>query len=71
MKDGLLGKYMVITPQKVKIKNSSKKFLPAQGGFLETACPKERQDRSWLGPCVTTKQVIHQLQSGQLVSIQY
>ena len=34
-------------PQKVKIENSSLKFLPVQRvGFLETVCPKDRQDGS-------------------------
>ena len=31
--------------------NSSMKFLPVQKGFLETACPTDRLNRSWLSPC--------------------
>ena len=47
--DGLFGKYFVYYPQKVKIENSSYKFLPVQnGGFQETTSPKDRQDGSWL-----------------------
>ena len=49
LKDGLLGKYLLITPKKFKIKNSLKKLLPVQKvGFQETACPENRQDGSWL-----------------------
>ena len=48
----LLGKYLVSTPQEVKIENSLLKFLPVQkGGFQETASPKDRQGGSWLSPC--------------------
>ena len=37
---------------KVKLKKSSQKYLPVQaGGFYETTCPKDRQDRCWLSPC--------------------
>ena len=37
---------------KSKIENSLYNFLPVQyGGFWETACPKDRQDRSCLNPC--------------------
>ena len=37
--------------QKVKIENSSQKIIPVQKeGFLETACPKDRQDGSLLSP---------------------
>ena len=36
-------------PQKVKIENSLYNFLPIQkGGFQGIACPKDRQDESWL-----------------------
>ena len=51
LKDGLLGKSLVITqyPEKFKIENSLKKSLPVQkGGFQETSCPKYRQDGSGL-----------------------
>ena len=44
--------YLVITQKKVKIANSLQKLLPvSKGGFKETACPKDRQNRSWLSPC--------------------
>ena len=37
IEDGLLGKYLIITPKKVKIGNSSFKYLPFQKvGFQET-----------------------------------
>ena len=42
-------------PQKVKIENSLWKRLPLpmqKGGFHETACLQDRQDRSWLSPCL-------------------
>ena len=35
-------------PHKVRIENSSKKFLPVQkGGYQRTACPKNRLDFVW------------------------
>ena len=38
--------------KKVIIEKLKQKFLPVQkGGFPETACPKDRLDRSWLSPC--------------------
>ena len=45
---GLLEKYLIITPQKVKIEESSFKFLPVQ----EVGFPKDMQGWSWLSPCI-------------------
>ena len=50
-------KILCYNPQKANIQNSSQKIMPVQnGGFQETACPKDRQDRSWLSPYWRGKQ---------------
>ena len=52
LEDDLCRKYLVITPKMSKLKIHSRIFSPVQiGGFQETACPKDRQDGSWLSPC--------------------
>ena len=40
-------KYFDFTPQMSILKN----LCVQKGGFQKTACPKDRQDESWLCPC--------------------
>ena len=43
-------------PQKSKLRILYRDVcLPQKRGFQETACPKDRLDRSWLNPCIPIK----------------